>query len=195
MGELTVRGRTLPWRAGNMRLRHAVVVGACAFIALAACTSTGVDRPGPQPAQQGGPRFGEAPGWHQRANRRAATAATVPLPSGAAEDPNSVLESLPPHGVVMSVRIVSSLSRPAPTSGSMSSHFPPTDLPLHLSNADFRPMWEGQPEKRIPQYLSLARVRDQFVEVRTYFGSRRPPPHVLRKAQAQLRTLSVPGLS
>lgn len=70
--------------------------------------------------------------------------------------------------------------------------FPARDLPLDLSDAEVKSSWAGQPDSDIPEYLVLAEVDEQLVEVRVYFGTQDPDRRMLKMAQRQLWGLILP---
>jgi hypothetical protein len=66
------------------------------------------------------------------------------------------------------------------------------ELPLELADAEIRPVWEGQPDPDIPEYLLLSRVKQQWVDVRVFFGTQQPSQSLLEEAQAGLEQLNIP---
>lgn len=73
-----------------------------------------------------------------------------------------------------------------------SENFPTRGLPLEISDAEIRPLWEGQPDPDIPQYLLLEEVRGRLLDVRIYFGNQDPDREMLDRAQKQLSGLLLP---
>ena len=104
--------------------------------------------------------------------------------SGSARAP---LSDLPPDGIAMVVWLGGERSGPSDPRRSFST----LTLPLRLSDATVNPGWEGQPSTDIPMYVLVGWIREEFVEVRIYFGTQNPSDAVLSEAQAQLATLEV----
>jgi hypothetical protein len=100
----------------------------------------------------------------------------------------SDLTTLPPDGVLIVVWLGAPEIVPAPPN----VDYPDRDLPLQLSDAVIRASWEGQPSADIPEYLLNARVKEQWVDVRVYFGSQHPNQDLLDAAQAELDRLAIP---
>jgi hypothetical protein len=65
--------------------------------------------------------------------------------------------------------------------------------PFSLSDADVRQLWEGQPNREVPEYLLLECVNGFDLEVRVYFGRQEPSASALARAQAELQRLMLPS--
>jgi len=100
------------------------------------------------------------------------------------------MKSLPPEGIVL----VAWIDHPEDAPASPVSDFPARDLPLQLSDAQVQNEWEGQVAPNVPFYWLMATVKDQYVEVRIFFGSQDPSPNTLQAAQDELDRLLVPDL-
>lgn len=98
------------------------------------------------------------------------------------------LTDLPADGIV----VAAWLEMPE---GPNEALFRDLNLPLKVSDADVRPFWEGQPAPNIPEYLILARVKEQWVDVRVYFGTLKPSDEVLAEANEELARLQIPDPS
>ncbi|MDP9342225.1 MAG: hypothetical protein M3Q23_09020 [Actinomycetota bacterium] len=157
------------------------------------------------------PRFDPAPQWNQMAAGTPAGWELLPLawasnePFRAADlayvarydvmefRPDATLRALPPDGVV----VVASAGTTTPFGGASqpgNPNFPDRQLPLQLTDADVRTAWEGQVAPNVPEYLILARVGQQDVDVRVYFGTLHPDDATLADAQAELDRLQLPAV-
>jgi hypothetical protein len=104
--------------------------------------------------------------------------------------PERTMKSLPPEGAIM----VASIDDPEDAPASPTPDFPARDLPLQLSDAQVQNEWEGQVAPNVPFYWLTGAVKDQYVEVRIFFGSQDPSPSTLQAAQDELDRLAVPDL-
>jgi hypothetical protein len=104
---------------------------------------------------------------------------------------DSQLRDLPADGIVVVAWLEAPELVPAPEHPK-DPPFVDRRLPLQLADAEVRPTWEAQPSPDMPEYLILARVKEQWVDVRVYFGRQHPSDDVLRAAQAELDRLDVP---
>lgn len=166
--------------------------------------------PAPPPADTWRPpTFETAPGWN--------VASTGPVPIGsealtetwaanvpfAAEDlrasalsgqliawPGATMKRMPSDGVVMAT----SIEAPEGVPASPGRNYPARDLPLELSDAEIQNEWEGQVAPNVPFYWVRATVKDQWVEVRIFFGAQAPSPATLQTAQDELDRLVVPDI-
>src|SRR6266516_5315180 len=150
-----------------------------------------------------GPSFAPAANWTTVASGRqpaeptayAANAwatniplATQPGPHGVFPFGGTELKTLPADGVLIVVWLGAPQFVPAPAS----VNYPDRSLPIQLSDAQVRPNWEGQPSRDIPEYLLNSRIKDQWVDIRVYFGTQHPSEDLLRTAQAELARLAIP---
>lgn len=152
-----------------------------------------------------GPTFTPAEGWTTVATGSAeksagyaplAWATNVPLhrdpgPFGVFPLGGSEIRDLPPDGILITAWLPAPELVPAPRNVK-NMPYVDRELPLKLSDADVRPSWEGQPAPNIPEYLILARVKEQWLDVRVYFGTLHPSDRLLEAAQEQLNRLSIP---
>ena len=150
-----------------------------------------------------GPIFTPAAGWTTVATGAseaeagyapAAWATNVPLssdpgPFGVFFFGGSELADLPSEGIL----IVAWLGAPDLVPAPPNPFYPDRDLPLQLSNAEIRRNWEGQPSPDTPEYLLNARVNEQWVDVRVFFGTQHPSSAQLGEADEQLKRLQIPG--
>lgn len=100
----------------------------------------------------------------------------------------SDLSNLRPDGVL----IVAWLGTPSLVPAPPNPDYPDRTLPLQITDANVRPSWEGQPRRDIPEYFLNARVKQQWVDVRVYFGTQNPSGQVRRSAQEALDRLTIP---
>jgi hypothetical protein len=89
--------------------------------------------------------------------------------------------------------MVASIDDPEDAPASPTSNFPARDLP-QLSDAQVQNEWEGQVAPNVPFYWLTGAVKDQYVEVRIFFGSRADvtgvPPRVEGQAVAACAMLN-----
>jgi hypothetical protein len=109
-------------------------------------------------------------------------------PFGLSGSARARLSDLPSDGIAMVAWLGGERSGPSDPRRS----FPRLTLPLRLPDAAVHPGWEGQPSTDIPMYVLVGWIREEFVEVRIYFGTQNPSDAVLSEAQVQLATLAVP---
>jgi hypothetical protein len=148
------------------------------------------------------PSFHSASGWYTASsgpispgadgilpNAPMAWAANIPLPAHQAVRgyPTSTLASLPVNGVAITVTLDTRRSPVKPD-----ANFPTTSLPLDLSRATYQPVWEGQVAPNVPEYILLGTVKQQYVDVRIFFGTQKPAASVLLDAQRELANLVIP---
>ncbi|MDX6495753.1 MAG: hypothetical protein QOE17_1739, partial [Gaiellales bacterium] len=77
---------------------------------------------------------------------------------------------------------------------------PPPSLPLPLAKPRAMPYqltqfrhdrgWEGQPAANVPQYVLFTSLDAHLLDVRVFFGTQRPSDDQVKRAQAELDTLS-----
>ena len=77
--------------------------------------------------------------------------------------------------------------------GEATSVFRKTRWPVRLSTFRVENSWEGQPPANVQQRLRWVTVGGWHLDLRVYFGSQHPTETVLRKAQAELDRLVLPG--
>jgi hypothetical protein len=148
------------------------------------------------------PSFHSAPGWYTATSgpitpgphgilpdAPMAWAANVPLPTHQAVSgyPTSTLASLPVNGVAITVSLDTRTSPVKPD-----ANFPTMSLPLYLSRASRERTWEGQVAPNVPEYTLLGTVKQQYVDVRIFFGTQKPAASVLHEAQRELANLVIP---
>lgn len=149
-----------------------------------------------------GPTFTPAAGWTTLetgpvpANpdqAPVAWATNVPLAAGANPFgiPYPQIEALPPDGIVVLAVLPAPEVDPAPEG----APYVDRELPLQLSDAEVRPLWEGQPSPSVPAYVLWSRVNDQWLDVRVYFGTQDPSRALLDEAQRELDRLVIPDRS
>jgi hypothetical protein len=99
--------------------------------------------------------------------------------------PLSTLEALPRSGIVIIASFTGRGQEP-----SHDNSFSPRSLPLSIR--DGAPLGaQLRPERPLGQYELRAAVRDQNVHIEIYFGTPRPSPAFLARAQRQLARLVV----
>jgi len=144
--------------------------------------------------------FLPAPGWAQIATGTVpitdgpvVIAANVPIASESMRGyvgvfPTHTLAKLPANGIVFYAII----GRRGQLSG-VDSGYPPTQVPLQLSDADVLPGWEGQPNSNVPEYRITAAVNGYNLSVYAFFGTQHPSQALLQSAQQELDRLQVPA--
>lgn len=103
--------------------------------------------------------------------------------------PTATMKRLPADGIV----VVASLALPGEFPAPRGDVFADRNLPLTLADADVRRGWEGQVALNIPEYVIWARVGEQAVDLRVYFGTLDPGPETLRAANEELSRLVLPA--
>jgi hypothetical protein len=195
------------------RRRQVAVLAAAVLPSIALGAVVGVLLwPGPSGAAAGssypGPTFTPAEGWTTVTTSASdveagwaplAWASNVPLrsspgPFGIFASGGAELIDLPADGVVVVAWLAAPELVPAPENP-RDARYRALELPLELSDAEVRPFWEGQPAPDIPEYAIWARVNEQWVDVRVYFGSLTPSEQVLAEANEQLARLRIPDPS
>lgn len=165
--------------------------------------------PGPSKAvasaRYPGPTFTPAEGWTtvatgtaERSAGYAPAAWTTNVPFRATPGPfgvfafgGSEFRTLPSDGILVVAWLPAPELIPAPKDA-RDTPYVDRRLPLKLSDADVRPVWEGQPSPNIPEYAIWARVKEQWLDVRVYFGTQHPSERMLDAAQQALERLNVP---
>jgi hypothetical protein len=156
---------------------------------------------GPYP----GPNFTPAKGWTTVATGTAEKSAGYaplawatniallrnPGPFGVFPLGGTEIRDLPSDGILITAWLPAPELVPAPKNVK-NMPYVDRELPLKLSDADVRLTWEGQPAPNIPEYLILARVKEQWLDVRVYFGTLHPSHNQLEAAQEQLNRLTIP---
>jgi hypothetical protein len=143
--------------------------------------------------------FLPAPGWSEIATGTVpisdgpvVIAANVPIASESERGyvgvfPTHTLAKLPADGIVFYVII----GLRGQLSG-VDSGYPPTQVPLQLSDADVLPGWEGQPNSNVPEYRITAAVNGYNLSVYAFFGTQHPSAALMQTAQQELDRLQVP---
>jgi hypothetical protein len=203
-----IRRRLRPAWKGVLRRRWALAVLVCTALLSLAVGAIGASLlwPGSSAAQASasrypGPIFTPAEGWTTMATSGWPVSPEAPLAwatniavSADFErvylDETSPLRNLPSDGIF----ILASLADPGrvPAPQSREGTFVDRVLPLQISDAEIQPTWLGQPNPEVPQYLLLSRVKEQWVDVRIYFGTQEPSDALRSAAQEQLRRLTIP---
>lgn len=146
------------------------------------------------------PEFLESQGWNTTSTGSVSTnttdiptawAATVPFleEESQAGVPRNTLSALPENGVVIVASLPDPDTFPVPPDNPNYQGKPP----FRLSAAQLMTTWEGQPRPDIPQLLILGTAKDQFVDLRIYFGTQNPPNSLLRSADQELSRLVIPS--
>jgi hypothetical protein len=179
----------------SVRLAFAVVAVAAASFSLGAFVYTAS---GSDVASVESPGFLPATGWNEISTGTipmekgpTAIAATVPLASEngpVGTFPTQTLSTLPDNGIVFYAII----QLRGQVSG-VDSGYPATQLPLQLSNAEIEPIWEGQPNSDVPEYIITAAVGNYNLAVYCFFGTQHPSAAQLTSAQDELNLLQVPS--
>ena len=187
-------------------LGYAAIAVATALVVVAAGAALGSrtsKRPEKAPPSgYRGPAFEPAAGWTTVTTTAADVAAgwvalawatnaplpTKPGPFATFATGGKALRDLADDEVLIVVWLGAPEFVPAPDS----STYPDRRLPLRVADADVRSHWEGQPRPDVPQYFLNARINEQFVDVRVYFGTQDPAPAVLAEADEALARLVVP---
>jgi hypothetical protein len=207
--------RALPRAAAGVRrpwlLRRPLALVAATAIAAAAvgAVAGAIAWPGPEGASAGvaypGPFFEPAEGWTTVATGTAERSAgwapltwttNVPVAGvvgafGVFPLGGSQLRTLPPDGVLVVAWLPAPDLVPAPVD-SKDTPYVPRELPLRLEDAEVRSVWEGQPSPQIPSWAIWARVKEQWLDVRIYFGRQQPTAEMRAAAADALERLHVP---
>jgi hypothetical protein len=114
-------------------------------------------------------------------------ASTVRLRDAPSPIPAATLRSLPASGIVV-------------VASGWLAQSPPPSLPLPLAKPRAMPYqltqfrhdrgWEGQPAANVPQYVLFTSLDAHLLDVRVFFGTQRPSDDQVKRAQAELDTLS-----
>ncbi|MDP9295953.1 MAG: hypothetical protein M3O88_04565 [Actinomycetota bacterium] len=143
------------------------------------------------------PGLAPAPGWYvkssgplPRGTRRVpfAAASTAPFADGPNTYPDGTAKRLSPDGVV----IHASLPLPKDHPRQPNPNFPRDHLRFRVRDFTISHQWEGQVAPNVPEYTLRSSVGRQLVEVRMWFGTQRPSPETLSRAERELHTLSIP---
>lgn len=194
------------WPVNRRRVLTLVVATAIPCLVLGGML-TALVWPGSSPARANaqasrypGPTFTPADGWTTLVSSEAkfapsAWASSVPIDVSPSVFETALdegpLADLPPNGIVILV----SLSFPERVPAPESADYPNRTLPLQISDAEIRTKWLGQPNPDIVQYFLNARLKDQWVDIRIYFGAPDPGDEGIETAQDELDRLTIPDPS
>jgi len=103
--------------------------------------------------------------------------------------PRNTVSTMPEHGIVIVATLPLPDRYPAATTN---PNFSSRGQRIQLSEAEHLRTWEGQPRPEIPQFRVLGVIKEQYVDVRVYFGRQDPTRTQLRAAQEELRHLVIP---
>jgi len=161
--------------------------------------------PNPLPGEVVSPEFRAVEGWYYKPSVVPVGSGDVPMTwlSTVPFAEKDLASSSPGGGLVFPYQSLSALGKDDIfivatfiTPGGVVSDgdvFPPANLPLSLSNADKRPIWEGQPPSgEVPEYLLVQTVGGEFLQVRVFFGTQDPTIVTLDRAQEMLAALRPP---